>query len=190
MAPILVVGSVGDFQDAAVFGLAWKLSLLLSFPLVVAEKVLVSEISKIKSENGSVKSAAGFLKRISAKSSAYFGMVLVVIVTSFENFILNLYGQSYADVYMLLLILSVPVGLNCVLASPNIVLLGLGEAYWATKLTLASLIVFATLVLILGFVFEEVSPTFVVATGYAISKVINIVVCFIVFLVRMNKERT
>ena len=54
------VGSVGDFQDVAVFGLAWKLSLLLSFPLVVAEKVLVSEISKIKSENGSVKSAAGF----------------------------------------------------------------------------------------------------------------------------------
>lgn len=163
---VVVAGYLLQQQEIGIYAVAKRISLLISFFLLTANFLVAPHIT-LTYEKGALGELQDQLKKSAAFASAP-ALFLSLIVLSFSDLVLGIFGSEFKEGELLLVVLVLAQLLNAFFGSTGLALAQLGFVKESFRIKLAAL--FLTIVLVaLG---GSVSGALGVAVGYLLGNVI------------------
>lgn len=175
-APLWVLGVMSTAEDVADYGVAFRLAAILSLPLLVANNVIMSRVAKFYAQNDKDNMEV-LIKASVVMTSAVSVVLMLIYVVAGEWTLEFLFGNEYADAYILLLIIAGGHLINVFSGSPSVVLAMAGMERYVFISSLLSAIVTVFICIIVIPLWGTVGAALATALGLIVLNLLLVFFC-------------
>ena len=175
---VLMIGVILDKELSGIYGIAARISIIISFGLFAINTVIAPKISRLFTEK-KIKNLKLLLFRTS-RLNLFISCLLLLIIILFNNEILNIFGVEYTRGGVALIILCIGQLINVATGSVGVLMTMTGLESITAKIILFSIV--------LNIILNSILILYLGIDGAAIATAVTVAAANILMLYHSHKE--